>query len=221
METTTSTQLSPDDALEHLVYGYMKNAFLKHYERDYPTPLNIVIATFLGNILLQFDVYPSSLSHMIKNYGKTIDAYDLEKHTQSVMIGCSYGVTEGVHDFKVKCVKPNPVDDDTIGIITTIDDCKREMWGSDVNGLSIYYYENSGCYQYDNHAFVLASDANWNQNWKVDDIITVHIDLDKLELSFYINDKLIGETMTVPKDQTWYLTMCIEGQGSEYQKSIR
>ena len=57
--------------------GYIKREFLSKYnDIKYPEALTIIFITFLGNILLGFDVVHPDYEYILHNNGKTLKLTD-------------------------------------------------------------------------------------------------------------------------------------------------
>ena len=205
--------LSLNKRLEYLVNGYININFLfkyKQYKKKYPLCLSSIILIFLGNILLCFDTYPLRWKKCITNNGKIFKK--LQHVTVMYSVGCSYGWNEGIHSFKIKCVKvPNHKIAEAFGIISNINECKDDdFW---------YGFSKHNAYVvYNKNITGIGVKAQYNvcKQFKNGDIIEIKIDCNNWNVTFFVNNKLIGKSMDINANKTYYPIMSTRYHDTEY-----
>ena len=101
----------------------------------------------------------------------------------------------GINEIRIKCIKPSYVWD-VIGISSDITECKT---GLRINytprGNFYFFFKDVGIDEYIDGEFKTLHQTNLS--WKSNDVITIKIDCDKWNVSFFLNDVLIGGTVKI------------------------
>ena len=208
--------LSIPQCLEYLISGYVKQTFISTTKKIYAVSLNKIISEFVGNIYFAFDVFPTEHRECIQNNGQIIKVvgdktdYYLD-NLDPFCVACSIGYNSGIHDIKIKGIN---VCDEAIVVITHIKECKNcDHWFSETKGHSIFLYNRVGlCVQPVSYKIGFGGNSQWSNN----DIITIHLDFEKMEASFFINDKLQLEPQTLLQNNTYYFAIGIQDTNIEY-----
>eukprot|EP01084_Bolivina_argentea_P298107 513670_1 len=208
---------SLQDCVNLLVNGYTTNE-LKRYSMDsiYPKSINSIISYFVGNMFLKFDVFPSECNNMVRNNGmeihRTYSNKPGETNSSRFMIGCSRGFNKGINEWKIQTMQDH--NEEIIGIMTNINDCKKIMWIGYTKGDTYYYYggDKKG------EGAVIQTKINGRRTfydvshmcvWKANDIITVTLDCNKWKLWFKLNDFIVHKKFDVVPDLTYYPVICV------------
>lgn len=181
-----------------------------------------IIASYLGQVFMRFDLCPSGYSTNIKANGTIIEYSNKGNHTP-VLFGCSIGVNEGIHKWKLridsldKASIKSPLD--SIGIVhdikTAAKFCTRQRT-SPYYGLSL----GSESYQIIGGKNINCGDnnrVNWNAiqtdtKWSVGDVITVILNCKKWKLMFKINDKLVGKGVLISVRKLYHLFVLVRSK---------
>ena len=206
-----SIMSSVKEKLNYLVDRYVSNQFIN----SYPKELNLIIIKFLGNVLLRFDIVHPNYRDQITGYGTIIKRPKQGNQPKWLQYMCfsSTTFTNGIHEFRIKCIKPN---EDAVGIVTGTSGCKSKKihWAS-VNE-DLYFYYGGGFVQYRKHNGIWASSSDLKcPKWEKNDIITVNVDCYKWILTFSMNNKMAQKVKIVP-NKVYYPFMGLQYHDVEY-----
>ena len=186
-------EVSVEQKLEYLVYRYVLKE-IKHLEMEgkYPSELNIFIIQFLGNILMQFDLFNQKYKEHVKNYGTLIIKQVAPSDDNYFSVLSSTTFTAGdIGEFKIKCIKPGG---DSIGITSNTDiilDKYTSQYHADCMFTKPVYYYRGGGYLNKAEGEGIRGQTNVSK-FHANDIITVKVDCVKWKVSFMNNDEVQG-----------------------------
>lgn len=165
--------------LQDLIGGYIKEVWTIERNDKWPVELNKIVMHFLGNVLIKFDVVgDAKLLEYIRENGKFIETDMYKDHTMN--FGSSCCMKDGVTIIDVKCVQLSSTYN-TIGVLSNIGEFKKGEWLPNITGY-MYIWDN-------NEAIYGEKDGADIEPWKEGDIITLKIDLNAWEITFYLNQK--------------------------------
>ena len=207
--------------LDCLVTGYVREKYIDKSKDIYPLSLNDVISEFLGNILFRFDLIRKDLHGVIHENGIVLKGID-----ELCIVGSSFGIRYGIHEFKVEIIKAGP---DIIGITTDIEKFidKDRQWLYDsasaiksASGCSWY-----GSKQYSSTIFVYKDGKNSANTklsagiacWKAGDILKLIVNCEQWNMSFYKNDELMAADISIQPNMTYHVMMNLNTHGCEYK----
>eukprot|EP01084_Bolivina_argentea_P087309 157688_1 len=207
-----------NERLNYLVYGYVLIELNKiKLSSKYPIELNALIIHFLGNIFLKFDLVHENYKDCISKNGTVIKRSGSLKGIRWFSVCSSTSFSEGIHQFRIKCVKPKG---DSIGIMSNTDIVKeKNKYHSWIN-CNIYYYHGEGTLYCGDG---LGSTARGQYNlapFEKDDIIAVKIDCNEWKVQFLRNDKLIGKTWDIQPDLSYHPFIGTRCEDTEYHLVI-
>ena len=133
------------------------------------------------------------------------------------MFATSFGFDSGINEIKIQCIKPMA---DVIGITSDITECKsHDLWVNDTKQGKFYsYYNQCGIDQNVDGVFERQYDVNFSIKWKKDDIIELRVDCDEWNVSFHLNDTLIGGKVPIAENLRYHLVICTNSEAcAEYQ----
>ena len=205
--------------------GYIRNECIDSESEDsYPIELNQIICGFVGNFLLRFDT--ASVAHAEINVGKYIldNGKEIKSNTYNVIIvGCSLGVSKGIHEFQIECIKAK---DDAIGIISDIDSCKHSsrmnilsLMENNAKGHRYFWYASNGIYEsknLDTKGNVKTPSIQCTKKWRNNDTLRIRIDCNVWTVSFLYDNEDIGK-LDIEPNMTYYLFLCTEWATSNYR----
>mmetsp|Transcript_28677 Transcript_28677/g.25340 ORF Transcript_28677/g.25340 Transcript_28677/m.25340 type:complete len:306 (-) Transcript_28677:367-1284(-) len=209
---------------------------------NFPQSLDLMIVAFCGeSMFLRFDIYLDTFGYMIKDNGRLIKTPTTptltpnssnDSHTPPAMTNISFntagmselstvvtalsnvGWSSGIHEFKVKAIKPGK---DAIGITSSLDEIMAWVWIKQSRNYTHYYY-GGGSISSSTNAVNKYNAVNADEwIWKKDDVLTVKVDLFVNELTFYMNDELMGESFEIEPNCTWYPIVCVQENNTEYR----
>ena len=177
-----------------LCSGYIKEELLHRDGKDlYPLELSSVINDFLGNMLLGFDcAHKEELFKDIDGNGKHIKicfkSASIDERVAHTKIACSSFINKGVTVIDIKCIQSSRWD--AIGIMSDIDQYKSDEWLSQIKGYRYWYYDGQGIFAHHNDK-KSSLDKQYDKlpKWKQDDIISMKIDCNEWNITFYLNEE--------------------------------
>ena len=194
-----------------LVNGYIVEYIVENGRKvAYPIELNKIIATFLGSIFLVFDIISESTpDDCIDKTGKLI------KNTQNATtrVASSYCINNGVTYIDIKCIKPGQ--SDVIGITSNIDACKTGQWISLQKGYKYWWYGDTGIYGEKDQVDIVDK-YMWSKSWQKNDVISMKIDCDQLELVWRLNQE-IKHQVKIKESIDYHLFFMGQSENIEYQ----
>ena len=218
-EVTDSANKNEEKA-NSLVTGYLKKQFPGSYEQLDVTPFVLLVIRFLGNIFFKFDRTFEKYKPFIYNDGtilkvpvRTSNYY--KEWGCHIMFGCSNGFDEGIHYITIKCVKAG---NNPIGITNMIKDCDRkDSWIHDNPEAIVYslYPRNIYCTP-KARATAKTQPLKDYMRYETGDEIKLIINCNEWKLTFFANEKQLGETMNIVKNVTYYLVICFQYWDTEY-----
>ena len=206
-----------DDRYLGLVNGYIREEYVAHDDYDkFETSLVNIIIKLLGNIFICFDIYPLKHKSKFSNYN-TIFKRDKDDG-DNMTFGCSYGINKGIYKVSLK----NTISgfgSNAFGIITNILHFKtNSVWFNEAYNADEYFLNGT-----------LIAGANAKTRYdvfkktdtKAGDVLAMKFDANEWKLTFFLNDKQLGNTMNVKK-QTYYLFVgsCYGVESLEYHITI-
>ena len=185
-----------------LIAGYMRIEYRKHQNYDqFETSLVNIIIQLLGSIFMIFDVYPMEAGSMFSDDGLT---FKNNKEFRKLTFGCSYGWKKGVHKISVKNkYKWIRGVSQAIGITNRIQifTTKAAWYGHFDRYIDEYRYNLNSPHlvgtDIPSRNFVFESNKGGG-------VITMLFDGDNGTITFYYNDKIIGESINIKKDEIYY-----------------
>ena len=85
----------------------------------------------------------------------------------------------------------------------------------------VYYYYGGGAIcsgiviDNANSAWNIESNNKWI--WKPNDILTININLDEWRITFFLNEKKIGQSIEVENNDTYHAVMCTQCHDTQYK----
>lgn len=108
------------------------------------------------------------------------------------IFGCSQGWNQGILRFSVKCIEPQ---NDVLGVVSNIKVCTEDNW------ISSYWLDATAYGLYGDGIIMENVERGQPPNilqdrltkWKKNDIVTVKVDCEKWEISFWITNGLVSD----------------------------
>lgn len=212
-----------------IVSGYIRNSqrLLPRDQNAFftiPSAIIWIVLTYYSPTF-QLDIYRDSVSvdRILRNDGTRIirdpnihDTQPTAVEPDHFIFGCSVGWNWGVYEFSVKCVHPQ---NDVIGVVSDVAACKDEHWIA-------AYWLDATAYGLYGHGIVMENVARGQHprilqdglaKWKKDDVVTVKLDCEQWEISYFINGKQVGETHVIRENATYSPYFGSKHAAAEYQ----
>ena len=212
---------------------------------NFPKSLDFMIIAFCGDsMFLRFDIYLDTFGYMIKDNGRLIktpttptltpndsedsmndsplsltpqlsfDTAGMSELSTVVTALSNVGWTSGIHEFRIRAIKPGK---DAIGITSSKDEIMAWVWIKQSRNYTHYYY-GGGSISSSTNALNKYNANNADEwIWKKNDVLTVKVDLINNQLTFYMNDNLMGDAVDIEPNCTWYPIICVQENNTEYQ----
>ena len=203
-----------------LVAGYLKREFLRsNTEYQYPESLTLLFIQFLGNILLRFDMILEKYRDFISDDGQILEINNEKcKLNETITVGCSYPFESGIYkvivQYHTKVYSP-------IGIISDKGLCNQAMWifgAPNVYAYALYpehLCQTQVCRKYSSNG---GQNDVFDYHWHANDIAKLIINCDEWILTYYVNDKQIGEPVNIAKDIKYYMAISLNfHEDSKYE----
>ena len=211
--------------LNCLVTGYLKQEFLKHNDKyQYPEALTIVFIQFLGQILFKFNAVGPKYKHYLDKAGQTFKIKGIGEDPTKLFpkVGSSYPFMSGIYTLTIKLTSDDP-GNNPMGIINNIDVFKDDC-----------HWIFSHALMYDNYTYAIYPEAlcqsgaassygsNGSQSevckrWKKNDEVKFIINCNQWKLTYFVNEKQIGNPVNIAKDMEYYFIVCIQHWDKEYR----
>ena len=163
----------------------------------------------------RYDVYKSEYEHYIIRSREDVGIFrppePMKNETEMDQFLCgssSIDHCSGLHEFRIRCVKPKT---DVFGITSNIGICLDDHWiaSQSLNADAVYGIYGSGIIMgnvkkqgiLDNRVSILEESgiAKWQRN----DIVSIQVNYDKWIVSFFINGLQVGNSIDLIH-HTWY-----------------
>ena len=228
---------------EYLVHGLVKKYRSKsNSNRIFPSSLITLIIQFVSEHFdpyLKFDICSYKYIDDITKNGTFIDRgihYDTGKKGKRIIYGCSNGYKTGIHVWRIKVFQSHNWDD-FIGITNKLYLCDKRL-AQQIKDTK--YVSNNAEYSYSicsngqvKSDLVRSIGKRINMygyRWKTPqeqqektrrrfingDIICVQLNLDKMYVRFYINDKKIG-MKRISKQDTYYPIIVSSSNDTQFE----
>ena len=210
--------------LMELANGYIREQYATHDDYDqFETSLINVIITFLGNIFMCFDIYPSMHESKFSHYNTVFRRSKDDPNEVPMTFGCSYGMNEGIYRMQIEN-KISGFGSDAFGITTNIDIFRKHSGWFDVDGEADVYFLNGTLIAKLNDSDVACQmqyglfKANETEPG---DVITILYDGKQYKLTYLLNDKQLGKSVDVIH-QTYYffVSSCYGVKNVEYHVKV-
>ena len=201
---------------QDVVGGYIKEQCVDKRDDSYPFDLNKIIAEFLGNIFIKFDVVSDvKLERFVHEDGKLMKT---EKGLEGEgNFGCSFGIKKGITIIDVECVKPGSINN-VMGILSNIEEFKENKWTSNITGYKYWWRNGYGIYGEKDQQDIVQHVSVWD-SWKPNDILTFKIDMNKWKITFYLNT-VEHCIMPLKRDIEYYFTITQHSVSSSGQDEV-
>lgn len=188
-----TTKQTVSERIELLVDGCMKQQFKTSKEIEM-SGLICIIVSFVGNLLIRFDAFHPKFKDEVIDNGKKIQ----RMHGSPAVFGCTIGFQSGIHEVRVKCIRPGF---ERIGIVSELSQCESEKGWIEESKDSYYYYNYMGIYG--NNVIKVPTNIAWEKG----DIIKVIINCDNWNISFYYNKECLAKETTITPDKCYYFVI--------------
>ena len=206
-----------------LVTGYLKQEFLKQNDKyQYPEALTILFVRFLGQILFRFNAVCPKYKHLVEEAGDTLKIKDRDGTGAYLKVGSSYPFISGIYTLIIKLISDDPANN-PMGIINNIDVLKHDddHWIFDSALMDNYIYtiylwnlcQSSAAEDYGSNGMQGAVCETWKKN----DEVKFIINCDEWKLTYFVNNKQIGDPVNIAKDMEYYFVICIQDWNKEYR----
>ena len=196
------TTISTSIRCSLLISGYMRIEYCKHDNYDqFETSLVKIIVRLLGNIFMIFDVYPLKCKSMFSDDGLVFKKQPSQRGIGDVTFGCSYGWNKGIHKISIK--NKYEWNEQGIGITNRIQKfTEKAAWYG-------YFNSDMGEYSYNLNGKNLVGTDIESQNFVFESknaggVVTIHFDGDNGTLTFLYDDKIIGKSVNIKRNETYY-----------------
>eukprot|EP01084_Bolivina_argentea_P176057 304733_1 len=199
----------------YLVNGYIRENYTTC---SYPTSLSDMITDYIGCIAIKFDTYFTRNKRFIFDNGtrfcRDSSLSNQARQTRMFMVGCSWGWSAGINEFKIRIIKPQK---DAIGIIEDVNECLRLQNWIRQSKVRVYILWGggellTGCNQF----ATTIVDYGQRYQWKQNDIIKVVLNCYQWKVYFFVNNRIIGY-IKVAANRTYYPVLGSGYDNTEYQ----
>ena len=202
---------------QDLLNGYIKENCIEKRDKEavYPLELRNIIMKFLGNdIFLVFDIVQNEESEQyICDDGKGIKGMNLKEATK---FGCSLPLRKSIQ-IDIECVWGSKKEScNVIGIISNIEECRNTNWWWQMKGYKYWWMAGASCIYFKSDYEMVDSSECIYLHWNANDIISITIDRDDSNITFYLNGKKKFRTLLEDTD----LYLVISSKGDFYYKLL-
>ena len=200
--------LWPEQKLELTIFGYVR----LNFAGEIPNDVTRLCLKYYNKIEIIWDVFCDKLAEFVSDDGLEVNLS--KKRDKYSTFASSIGWNTGIHSFTLKQLEPEG-QHLGIGIISSEDIPNIASNDTDenyflftnnkaVNGYSMDYGET---YEIANGKDLKTFGSNTFPEWKVvdtNDKVTVVIDCDKWQLTFYVNDIICNKSIDMVKDKIYH-----------------
>ena len=214
--------LSGPEATKYLLNLYIEGLRRSTKRETIESELIRIIALYLSEIFLRFDLCPTGYLNNIQANGTLIKYKG--NMGDSILFGCSMGVKQGIHKWRIRIESMDEDKSrylvDCIGVVNNIKKavqlCKRQSLGRYGSRLALgsesYYLLGGEVIDCGDNNCVEWNSVNTGTKWIVGDTITVILNCKKWKLMFKINGKLIGKSVLISVNKFYHFFVLIQSK---------